>query len=141
MNLTLKALVIGLLAASAAQCQIAQNHPELCGNEIQATPVPPGVTAITHQSNGAATLTIETDRGTRRIDLPGVQSEIQQVCPIARDRLVVFGSYYDASYFVYIIDRKEAILVDSFVTFPQLCLRITAGWRCASFIRRTPRCR
>ena len=53
--------------------------------------------------------------GYRRIDLPGVQDEIQQVCPIAQERLVVFG--YSGGYAVYIMDQKKGAVADSFMGY------------------------
>ena len=56
---TLRALAIGLVAAGASLCQIAQDHPELCGSPTEPVPVPPNVTAITNPGNGVSTLVVE----------------------------------------------------------------------------------
>jgi hypothetical protein len=118
MDLTFRAtgvLALGLLISTASLCQIAQDHPELCGNETQAVPVPPNVTAVTKAASATSTLTIEVNGSARRIDLPGIQDEIQQVCAIPGARLVVFG--WHGGYSVYIIDQSKGTVVDSFTSY------------------------
>jgi hypothetical protein len=73
------------------------------------------VTAVTKPESATSALTIEVNGSARRIELPGIQDEIQQVCVIPGARLVVFG--WHGAYSVYIIDQSKGTVVDSFTSY------------------------
>ena len=99
---------------TALSGQILQDRPELCGTQAP-QPVPEGVSAWTDRSNGVSTLTVQGSAGTRTFRLPGVQSEIHEVCHIPGDRLIVFGAH--AGYTVSVVELGSGEVVDSFVSY------------------------
>lgn len=86
-----KTWFVTLVLIATAQAQILQNRPELCGKPGQPVPLPEGM-AFSTADGLPADLTLRLKDGTTRtVDL-GLASSILQVCPIARDRLLVFES-------------------------------------------------
>jgi len=103
-----------LLLSTALPGQISQDHPELCGTQSPVA-LPLGLTAQTDRSSGVSTLAFAAAEGVRSIRLPGVQNEIQQVCPISGNRLVVFGAH--DGYTVHIVELRSGTVVDSFPSY------------------------
>lgn len=80
------------MLTALGHAQIPQNQPELCGRPGQTIPVPEGTT-FSYSADGAPanlTMTIK-DGSAKTVDL-GVADAIPQVCPIAGNRLLVFGN-------------------------------------------------
>jgi len=102
------------LFSGALRAQVAQDHPMLCGS-YSPIALPESVTAEVDRSNGVATLTLKTTNGIERIRLPGVQREIQQVCPLQGGRLVIFGAH--DGYTVHIVDTASGRVLDSFSSY------------------------
>ncbi len=83
--------LLPLVLIATAQAQILQNCPALCGKPGQPVPLPEGMTFST--ADGLpADLTLKLKDGTAKtVDLE-LASSIPQICPIAEDRLLVFGT-------------------------------------------------
>jgi len=96
--------------------QIAQDHPELCGNETRIVPVPGSLSAAIDRSNGVAVLTLQMTGSAHAVKLPGVQQEIREVCPISGNRLIVFG-WYQTIHVITVIDQTSGTVVDSFMAY------------------------
>src|SRR5260370_15341888 len=71
--------------------QITQGHAELCGNQTRTVPVPANVSATLNRSNGVAVLTLQINGSAHAVELPGVQQEIREVCPLSQNRLIAFA--------------------------------------------------
>jgi hypothetical protein len=97
-----------------ADAQITQASPDLCGLGGPVR-IPDGISIIIIQGQGTALLTMTADHQ-HTIQLPGVQDEIAEVCPISSDRLLIFGSAAGA-YNVVIFDRKHETVADSFYAY------------------------
>lgn len=81
--------VLTVLAPGGAYSQIAQDRPDLCGRSGESIPLPPGTTFSVKESSD---LTIRLRNGrTATIDIDPAES-VLQICPIAGERLLVFGT-------------------------------------------------
>ena len=96
--------------------QIAQDHPELCGNGSHVVAVPKNVSAVLNRSNGVAVLALQINGSAHTLELPGVQHEIREVCPISQNRLIVFG-WYETMHVITIIDETHGSIIDSFMAY------------------------
>ncbi len=101
-----------LLLALPLFGQISQIHPELCGKPDGVVPLPPNISATVDRSVGQANLFIGPGNSAPKISLPGVVNEIDEVCPISGDRVVIFSSSGYSSW-VNVVDSMKASLVDS----------------------------
>jgi hypothetical protein len=102
----LSALVLPALA------QITQDHPELCGKPNSYMPVPVNITAISTELE--SNLTIHLNNSTVNIRMGGVE-KVQEVCPLDRDRFLVFGLLHDPNaHVIYLIDGRSGAELDSF---------------------------
>jgi hypothetical protein len=101
--------------------QIRQDHPELCGDGTRYFPIPQNVSAVREPwiSTGALALVWEVDGITKRVDLNNTYEEIQEVCQVLKNRLVLFG-FNDVGYDIAIIDLEEGRKVDSFWAYDPL---------------------
>jgi hypothetical protein len=97
-------------------CQISQNHPDLCGDRDRPAAVPPDLSATINKSNGTAALRFGRNHA---VALQGVNDEILEVCPMASNKLVVFGST-DVGYEVNSIDTRRYVVSDSFAAYAPL---------------------
>jgi hypothetical protein len=97
--------------ACTATAQILQNRPELCGLKAGTIPVPSGVTAAASASSFGSVLTITRSSGTSDIPFGG---HVEQVCPLAGNRLLALGQMIPGAYYTGILDLKTAKLVDGF---------------------------
>ena len=94
--------------------QITQSHPEYCGIPGGVNPPSPNVSATLNRSAGHATLYIGQGSA---VELPGLISEISEVCPLSDGRLVVFGEiprYEGIAENIFVVDTTKNSLVDSF---------------------------
>jgi hypothetical protein len=106
-------LFCGGLTPSASG-QITQDHPELCGKVYDYVSVPSNVSATLDSNGGEAKVFLKTSDSVKEIAIPGVTDEIEEVCPIAANRLVVFGNASSATHNIAFIDARNGSLVDSF---------------------------
>lgn len=105
------ALGLALLVILAAQAQIPQYRPELCGKPGQTVPLPPGTMFSYPAVEGRANLTLLLKDGSAKtIDLV-LPSSVPQVCPIAGDKLLVFGDFADGPH-VWIISQIDGKVLD-----------------------------
>ncbi|MGI9072920.1 MAG: hypothetical protein ACR2JB_16795 [Bryobacteraceae bacterium] len=106
---------IALGVSFLASAQVAQDHPELCGKPGTSIPLPPGLSIISDPSEGVAKLRVEGS--TSAIMFPGILGEVQQVCRISQDKLIVFGLATPALYNIEIVRPRDGSLLDSFYGF------------------------
>jgi hypothetical protein len=105
-----RALMLACVLAAPISAQIAQDHPELCARPDGYVPLPPNVSASV--VNYTATFTIRLPSSTVAIELAA--DEVQQVCPLPGNRLLVFGPLNDRSgYEVDFIDGATGKEMDS----------------------------
>jgi hypothetical protein len=102
--------IVQLLSAPVF-CQILQNHAALCGDKTRPADVPPGVVATIDKSNGTATLGYGPGKA---MALQGANAEIQEVCPLLSNKLVVFG-FNSVGYEINIVDLMRGEVSDSLV--------------------------
>ncbi len=96
---------------SPIRAQILQDRPELCGNALVAIPLPPGVSAISNVV-GLADLTIKLRDGSLKT-METDADEIRQVCPLDRDRLLLFGPVAGGDgYMVWILSQIDGAILD-----------------------------
>ena len=108
-----------LLAACSVTpvfCQASQDHPELCGDKTRTVALPPGISATMNKSNGTATLRLGPSR---TLELHDINTEIEEVCPLASNRLVSFASN-SVGYTINIIDLSRGAVLDDFVAYDPL---------------------
>lgn len=119
MNGQLRHLVAMPMVASCfsllALGQVAQDHPELCGNANAAVPLPTDVSVTLDSSTASAELRVKASGHTVRF--PGVMEEVQQVCRISPDKWIVFGKATPALYNIEIVRPSDGSLLDSFYGF------------------------
>jgi hypothetical protein len=98
-----------ILAATSAFAQIRQDRPELCGRANETVALPAGTTL--NAATGEFGLTL-MDGSHKMIDLYPAE-EILEVCPISRDRLLVFGTVAggDGPH-LWILSRVDGTVVD-----------------------------
>jgi hypothetical protein len=111
-----RALCVASLLSFSLHGQIAQDHPELCGQGTRPVTLPENITAVTDGSSGVSELRLPVRGSSRSISLPGIQNEIRQVCPIGQDRLVVFA-WDEGAYNITVVDRVNGTVVDSFMNY------------------------
>lgn len=92
--------------------QIDQTHPELCGKPDGVVPLPPNISATVDRSVGQGSLFIGPGNSAIKITLPGVVNEIDEVCPISADRVIIFSSSGYSSW-VNVVDIAKESLADS----------------------------
>ncbi len=100
---------LALALALPALGQIAQDRPGLCGRPNEPSPVPTGVSATCFGSS--CTLAIELGRSTAKIEMPG-DGVIDEVCSVAKNRLLVLADPGPPVYDIYIIGRATGAVVD-----------------------------
>jgi len=97
--------------------QIVQMSPELCGKPDASIPVPANISASFDISDGTAQLLfLRNNAVEKRLDLPGVVDQIDEVCPISNQRLLIFSSNTVGAT-LFIIDLTKSALIDSFWCF------------------------
>ena len=99
-----------LAAGSALFGQIAQDKPELCGKS-GFVPVPPNVMA--DSAYVESTLTV-TPPGAATGVKTTLYARVEQVCPIAANKYLVFGHTSVNSYEIAIVDAKTGSVLDKF---------------------------
>jgi hypothetical protein len=105
------------LCAQGLGGQISQIHPELCGRPDTTIPLPSNISASFNISDGSAQLLFLREGAVQtRLDLPGVVGQIDEVCPISDQRLLIFASNY-AGEVVFLIDKSKSELMDSIWCF------------------------
>ena len=82
---------VSILFVTPTFGQINQTSPELCGRADRAVPLPSTVRATVDRSIGQGDLYLEIGGVTKKISLPGVVNEIDEVCPLSDGRLIVFS--------------------------------------------------
>jgi hypothetical protein len=102
-------LAIGL--GLSAFGQIRQDHPELCGRAKETVVLPREMTAIT--VNGETKLVASLAGAKVQFSL-GYVDEVQQVCEVIQEKLVVFSLLNGGAYDVAIVDRTAGRVADSF---------------------------
>ena len=110
----LQPILLAVLAcsfASPAKGQIPQDQPQLCGGAGSTTALPEGTTAVT--TVGGADLTIKLLNGaSKTLELDGPDN-IEEVCPLGSDRLLVFGPIGGGDgYIVWIISQFDGRVLD-----------------------------
>jgi len=102
---------LSLLAfiATTALAQISQGHPERCGDPLNVQAIPAGLSISIVESKGL----LQYDGAL--IELGGLQREIDQVCALPENRIVVFGSGYGDN--INIVDLKQKKVVVSFAAY------------------------
>ncbi len=107
------ALLFSIVVAFPALGQINQTSPELCGTPDAAVPLPPNIRATLDRSTGEGNLYMEIGDITRKINLPGVVNEADEVCPLKDGRLAVFAFAEKGGLGeVYLINRADGSLLD-----------------------------
>ena len=102
-----------LLFAIPTAAQIAQDRPDLCGKPNSSVPLPPGISATT--SDAGADVTISVDNSKVKIEMAGVD-EVQQVCPLPSNRILIFGLLDDRSaYGIALVDLTTGKALDDFL--------------------------
>ena len=101
-----------VLVALPALGQLAQDHPELCGKPNANIPFPFNLTVV---STAAKTdLTISLNGSTAKVEMAVVQ-KVDEVCPIAGGRLLVFGGTGGGGHVVDLIAEATGAVLDSFI--------------------------
>jgi hypothetical protein len=109
---SLGAWVLVLTLALPALGQITQDHPELCGKPNGYVPLPPNITAVSSDTDFI--FSIRLGSSTADVHMPAVE-QIREVCPIGKNRLLVFGAFHDPNaHVVYLIDAATGAELDSF---------------------------
>jgi len=109
-DLSMIRIFMTLCSLTPAFCQISQDRPELCGDRSRYTAVPLNISATINESNGSAVLSMGPEHA---IELQGVNEDILEVCPLASNKMVAFGST-GVGYQVNIIDTLHYAVADSF---------------------------
>lgn len=112
----LRPILLSLLFASVCLPQSAEERPALCGMGLSNLSLPSNVTVESDSLLIRSRLTLRTANSSSTIDLPAV-SQIQQVCDVAPNKLVVFGLEAPAVYSINIIDKNTWRVLDSFEGF------------------------
>ena len=108
-----RSCVLVAVFAVSAQGQIAQDRPELCGDSAGALLVPTGISSVTIPEGANLTINLR-DGSQKTLELDG-PDEIRQVCPISRDRLLVFGPVRGGDgYIVWILSLADGSILDIF---------------------------
>ncbi len=117
-SIALSSLVFAAsLCAQGAAAQIYQTHPELCGKPDTTIPLPPNIAASFNISDGSAQLLfLRNGAVEKRLDLPGIVAQVEEVCPISDQRLLIFSSN-SVGATVFIIDQTKFAMIDSFWCF------------------------
>ena len=106
-----RALLLACVLAAPIGAQIAQDHPELCARPGGYVPLPANVSASV--ADYTATLTLRLPSSTVAIEVKGAD-EVQQVCLLPGNRLLVFGPLNDRSgYEIELIDAATGKELDS----------------------------
>jgi hypothetical protein len=106
-----RALLLACVLAAPLGAQIPQDHPELCGRPDGNIPLPTNVWSS--YADYRATFHIRLPSSTVAIEGHGAV-EIQQVCPLPGNRLLVFGPTDDRSvYAIELIDAATGKELDS----------------------------
>jgi hypothetical protein len=92
-------------------CQILQNRPELCGDQTRPIPAPRGLFVST--SNYPTILHYGVGR---TVTLQGINEEIQEVCPLPNEKIVVFASNH-VGHTINIVDLARGEVADSFLAY------------------------
>lgn len=92
--------------------QILQNRPELCGNPGRAVPLPEG-TVFETADGLPANFTLKLKDGGSKTVVLRIASSVLQVCPIAGDRLLVFGYVGRDGPWVTILSRIDGREIDT----------------------------
>jgi hypothetical protein len=104
-------IALVLLLVTAVLSQIPQDRPELCGPRKGAIPLPPGTTFAL--SRGSSDFTLRLKDGTLKVIDLEAPEEVQQVCPIKEDRLLVFGAVGGGDGpFVWILNQVDGARLD-----------------------------
>src|SRR3954452_4412960 len=97
-----RALWLACVLAAPIGAQIAQDHPELCARPDGFVPLPANVGASV--ADYTAMFSIRLPTSTVAIEVQGA-TEVQQVCHLPGNRLLVFGPLSDPSaYGIELID-------------------------------------
>jgi hypothetical protein len=110
--------------------EIRQASPELCGAPSRTIPVPQGL-ALNFDRNGEADPFLE--RNAKPVHLMYSFYQVQQVCPMADGRLIVFGDLGNGLS-VYKLDARHSEPLDAFLPWVLVCLPIKDGLCFGSFI-------
>lgn len=94
--------------------QAEQEHAALCGRQSNASQ-PTNIHIASDESDGVSYVRLDALGATKTLTLPGVE-RIQGICPVAGNRIVIFGalaSGASAAYEVAIADAGNGVLLDS----------------------------
>ena len=106
-------LLFSIVIVFPALGQINQISPEVCGTPNIAVPLPPNIRATLDPSTGEGSLYIGVGDTSRKISLPGVVNEVDEVCPLKDGRLAVFAFAEKGGLGeVYLINRADGSLLD-----------------------------
>jgi hypothetical protein len=113
-----RACLLTVALSAVVSSQIAQDHPELCGTPKEVVLLPPNITAV---PVGAASseLTIRLSHGLVKIEMTGI-SEVQQVCPVGQNLLLVFSVPGSGIYDIKIINQETGAMLDSILAYDPL---------------------
>jgi hypothetical protein len=103
--------VFAAVVAASGWGQLAQDQPRLCGKLTSNVALPLGLSAV--QTSGGTNLTIQLADGSKKtLDL--LADTIVQVCPIAGDRLLIFGTVNGGDGpFVWIVSESSGDQLDN----------------------------
>lgn len=103
---------LAFLFAVVGVAQVPQDQPQLCGKSDVAVPLPEGVTFV-GVDGGSSDLTLKLKNGSiKTVDLE-LPSSVPQVCPISRDRLLVFGTVArEDGPHVWIVSQLDGSILD-----------------------------
>jgi hypothetical protein len=105
-------VLAGTLVVSAYG-QISQDRPDLCGKPNETLPIPSGITAVSTGEKPVLSVALAGSQAKVRINA----DRVDQVCPIAGSRLVVFGSLSEVVWDVAIINVVDGRVLDEFWTY------------------------
>lgn len=109
-------ILAALFGASwpAAKAQIPQDRPELCGS-LNPISLPEGLSAVPTQLGADMTLRL-LNGSSKTVELRATD-EIRQICPLDRDRLLVFGVVPgDDGYIIWILRLQDGSILDTIGT-------------------------
>jgi hypothetical protein len=115
--LSIRLLTFGIVFAISIFGQITQSNPGLCGDEGRSVPLPSNIWAVTGTSGVLSTVFLKTNNSDTPAQIPLKAANIEQVCPIGNDRLLVFGATIPGAYLVAIVSTQTGTLLDSFDSY------------------------
>ena len=86
----LQLVAVAFIFTVSAFSQTGQNDPEICGSKGTSVAWPQNLTLALDTSHRNPHLLMRYGDSTKTVVLKGLAEELEQVCPVANNRLVVF---------------------------------------------------